>query len=191
MSQPPSASEWQNRNRSAAAALVYTDENVVAAKLMLLDGRARELAKTYDSPTGLLGIRRGEPIGALRVRDASIVALALRQVGRSSEANELLGRSDTAIREVYARGDAPMFFDDDAAGIWAVQGRSDLAIEALERSFRRGWVHLGHTDFARLEQEPAFASLRVLPRFQKLQAKYDDQFARERQETIRVLHMHV
>jgi hypothetical protein len=66
MTAPPSAEEWRRRNRSWAAELVYRDENVIAAKLMLAAGRERELVATYDGPTALLGIRPGERLGRSR-----------------------------------------------------------------------------------------------------------------------------
>ena len=68
---------------------------------------------------------------------AAIVALALRQVGRTREADALLAQADALLRAVYARGRVISWFEDDAAGIWALQGKSDLAINALERAFAR------------------------------------------------------
>jgi len=80
MAGAPSAAEWQKRNRSSAAELVYRDENVIAAKLMLNAGRANELITTYDGPTGLLGLRRGQVVGTCFLQSAAIVAVALRAV---------------------------------------------------------------------------------------------------------------
>ena len=189
MERPPTAAEWQNTNRSSAATLVYEDENALAAKMMLKTGRARELVATYDSPTGLLGVRAGVPINFCYVRDAATVALALRQVGRTREADALLWQTDALLRAIYARGRVISWLEDDAAGIWALQGKSDLAISALDRAFHRGWVHAGHTDLADLAQEPALQSLRGNPRFEALRAKYAAHWARERQETARVLNI--
>jgi hypothetical protein len=169
--------------------LVYADQNATDAKLMLNAGRIAELLATYDSPTGLLRIRGGETVGALRIRDAAIVALALRQGGRVADADALLRRSDATISFVYAQGTVPTFFDEDAAGVWAVQGKSDLAINALDRAFRRGWLHMGHTDFPRLQDEPVFQSLRGNPRFEALLARHAAHFAKERAETARLLHI--
>ena len=185
----PVPSEWQKQNRSLAASLVYADENAIAAKQMLLAGRSAELARTYDGPTGLLRIHKDEEIAALRIRDVPIVVLALRQQGRSAEADALLRRADATVRAVYSHGAVPIFFDEDAAGIWASEGKTDLAVAALERAFRRGWLHVGHTDFPRLEDEPAFRPLRGNPRFEALVAKREAHFASERAETARALHL--
>lgn len=187
MAVPPSAAEWRRRNQSSAAELVYRDENVVGAKLMLNAGRARELAATFDSPTGLLGIRKGERVGTCYLQNAAIVALALRSVGRHAEAETILGQADAAIRAAYRRGAVPLWFDEDAAGIWAVQDKSGPAVAALERGLRRGSSHSTRTDLPKLADEPALASLRGDPRFEAVRAKYEAHFSRERNEAARAL----
>jgi TolB-like protein/DNA-binding winged helix-turn-helix (wHTH) protein len=185
----PSSAEWNRRNRSAAAELVYRDENVVAAKLMLNAGRASELVRTYDSPTGLLGIRRGVPVGTCYLQNAALVALALRAAGRNNEAEEILRESDAAVRAAYARGIVPTWFDDDAAGIWALQGKRDLAADALDRALRRGSAHATRSDLPAITDEPALRSLRGYPRFEAVAAKYRAHYARERLETAQAVHI--
>jgi hypothetical protein len=187
MTSAPSAEEWRKRNRSSAAELVYRDENVIAAKLMLNTGRSRELTATYDSPTGLLGVRRGQPVGTCFLQSAAIIAAALRAVGRGAEADAILRQSDAVIRAAYRRGQVPLWFEDDAAGIWALQGKSDLAVTALDRALRRGSTHSTRTDLPRLSDEPALRSLLGNPRFEAVRAKYETHFARERSETARAL----
>jgi TolB-like protein/DNA-binding winged helix-turn-helix (wHTH) protein len=189
MDAPPSPAEWLRRNRSSAAELVYRDENVLAAKLMLREGRAKELVSTYDSNTGLLGMRRGEKVGTCYLQNAAVVALALRTVGRNDESNEILRQADAAIRAAYAEGVVPTWLDDDAAGIWALQGDKDAAVGALERALRRGSAHATRTDLPKLVDEPALRSLRGYPKFEAVRAKYDAHYARERLETAQVLHI--
>ena len=185
----PSPSEWQRRNRSSAAELVYRNDNVVAAKLMLTEDRAKELVATYDSPIGLLGVRRGLTVGTCYLQNAAIAALALRAVGRGAEANVILGQADLAIKGAYRAGAVPLWFEEDAAGIWAVQGKSAEAIGALERAVRRGSMHATRTDLLRLEDEPALRPLRGDPRFEAVRTKYEAHFERERQETARALNL--
>jgi hypothetical protein len=187
MSAPPSPSEWRNRNRSFAAALVNHDANIVAAKRMLIAGRARELAATYDGPAGLLYMRPGRRMGVCDLHEAALVALALRGADRREEADALLRESDALIRAVYRRGQVPTWFDEDAAAIWAVQGKTGPALAALERALARGGVHAGRTDLPKLEDEPALRSLLGDPRFTALRARYEAHFARERQESARDL----
>ena len=133
MTAAPTPAEWQKRNRSSAAELVYRDENVIAAKLMLNSGRARELVATYDGPTGLLGVHRGQPVGTCFMQSAAIIAIALRDVGRDEEAAALLRQSNIAIEAAYRRGKVPLWFEDDAAGIWALQGDSGMSRRARLR----------------------------------------------------------
>lgn len=189
MTKPPSAAEWQRRNRSTAAALVYHDENIVAAKLMLNAGRAGELVATYDSPSGLLSIPRGSRIAKCQLHEVPVVALALRTVGRGAEADALLRQSDALIRRVYGGSKVPTWFDDDAAAVWAVQGKADQAVAALNRALRRRWVHGGRTDLPNLEDEPAFRSLRNDRRFRILVSRHKAHLAKERQETAQVLRL--
>jgi hypothetical protein len=191
MDAAPSPSEWQSRNRSAAAALVNHDVNVVAAKRMLASGRANELVSSYFGPAGLLYMKPGVPVGVCDLHEAALVALALRATGRRAEADGLLRQSDTLLRAAYRRGQVPTWFDEDAAAIWAVQGKADQAIEALERSLRRGATHNGRTDLPNLEDEPALQSLRGNPRFTKLLTAYRAHFNRERNETAKALRITV
>lgn len=189
MGEPPSPAEWQERNRSSAAALVNHDVNVVGAKRMLAAGRAPELAATYDGPAGLLYMRRGVRLGVCDLHEAAIVALALRGAGRHAEADALLREADALIRTVYRRGRVPTWFDQDAAAIWAVRGNVGLAVSALERALRRGGVHAGRTDLPKLEDEPAFRSLYRDPRFKAVQSRYEAHYSKERRETARALNI--
>lgn len=189
MAAAPSAAEWRKRNRSSIAELVYRDENVIAAKLMLTAGRAKELVTAYDSPTGLLGVRAGQPVGTCFLQSAAIIAVALRDVGRHREADAILRQSDAVIRSAYSRGPVPLWLEDDAAGIWALQGKPDRAVDALERALRRGSAHATRTDLPRLEDEPALRSLRGNPGFEAMLSKHKAHFAKERAETARALHI--
>lgn len=187
MSEAPSPAEWKNRNRSFAAALINHDVNVVAAKRMLASGRARELVATYYGPTGLLYMRPGVRVGVCDLHEAALVAMALQIAGRREEADALLGEADALLRAAYRRGPVPTWFDEDAAAIWAVQGKSGQAIEALERALRRGATHAGRSDLPTVAEEPALRSLRGNPRFEAVRKKYEAHYAKERQETARAL----
>jgi TolB-like protein/DNA-binding winged helix-turn-helix (wHTH) protein/tetratricopeptide (TPR) repeat protein len=189
MTTAPSAAEWKRRNRSPAAELVYRDENVIAAKLMLNAGRASELVATYESPTGLLGLRQGQSVGTCFLQSAAIVAAAFRGVNRNAEADAILKQADARIRAAYRRGPVPLWFDDDAAGIWALQGKSEMAIAALERALRRGSTHSTRTDLPRIGDEPALGPLQSNPRFKAVLSKYSAHFNKERIETARALHL--
>lgn len=191
MGEAPSPAEWLIRNRSRAAALVNHDVNVVGAKRMLASGRARELVASYDGPAGLLYMWPGVRVGVCDLHEAALVALALRYAGRREEADALLREADVLLRAAYRRGPVPTWFDEDAAAIWAVQGRSGQAIDALGRALRRGAAHAGRTDLPTLEEEPVFRSLRDDRRFDAVRSKYAALYARERVETARALKISV
>lgn len=183
---PPSPAEWSNRSRSPAAALVNLDENIVAAKLMLNAGRWRELVATYDSPTGLLNVRRGVPFSVC-FEEASIAAMALRDSGRGAEADALLREANSVLRKLFRRAPVPAWLHREAASIWALQGKTGQALDALDQSLQRGWAHGRRGDLQNLAQEPALRILRGDPRFRMVLAKYSAHYAKEREETVRAL----
>lgn len=188
MDAPPSPAVWQEWNRSRAAQMVHAADNLVAGKLMVSSGRNAEIARTFDGPWGFNGVRAGEPLQPCHLADVPIVALALRHVGRRREADALLARAEERIRRVNANpGKAQTWFEIDAAAVWAVQGKSSAALEALERAVSQGWSGLGPTDLRRLEDEPAFRPLLGQPRFEAIRAGLAAKLARERNETRRVL----
>jgi TolB-like protein/DNA-binding winged helix-turn-helix (wHTH) protein len=186
---PPSPAVWREWNRSRAAQMVHATENLLAAKLMLSSGRASEIAAIYDGPWGFNGVRAGDTPQPCHLADVPIVALALRQLGRDEDAAGLLARADARIRKVYAQRSAKpqAWFETDAAAVWAVQGKSSAALDALERAMRLGWSNLGPTDLRGIENEPAFRPLAGHPRFEAIRARIAAKLARERMETQRAL----
>ena len=186
---PPSPAVWREWNRSRAAQMVHATENLLAAKLMLSSGRASEIAAIYDGPWGFNGVRAGDTPQPCHLADVPIVALALRQLGRDEDAAALLARADARIRKVYAQRSAKSqaWFETDAAAVWAVQGKSSAALDALERAMRLGWSNLGPTDLRGIENEPAFRPLAGHPRFEAIRARIAAKLARERKETQRAL----
>jgi TolB-like protein/DNA-binding winged helix-turn-helix (wHTH) protein/cytochrome c-type biogenesis protein CcmH/NrfG len=187
MESAPAPSVWQDRNRDPIAALVYREDNLVAAKLMLIAGRERELEATYDSPVGLFDIRPGRPLRADQIDEAPIVALALRRRNRTPEADRLLEQADAAVRSVLRRGRPPLWFQADAAAVWAMQGRVDAALVTLEQVLRKGWAHSFGSDLRGLSEEPAFYLLRGQRRFKAVSAYLRASTAREREEIARQL----
>jgi TolB-like protein/DNA-binding winged helix-turn-helix (wHTH) protein len=184
---PPDPDEWRQRNRDEIASAVYRKHNLIAAKFMLKVGRSSEIIATYDSPVGLFGLSSARRVRVDQVREVPVAALALRSVGRGAEANRLLREADAAVRTVYSRGQAPFWFDADAAALFAVEGRRNEALSTLERAFRRGWRQNGSSDLRDFADEPVFRSLHGDPRFERLRAGLATHYARERAEVIRLL----
>ena len=187
MTDAPSPAEWRERNATLAAALVNHDLNVVAAKRMIATGRSRELVASYYGSAGLLYMRPGIRMGVCDLHEAALVALALRDSGRRKESDALLREADILLAKAYARGTVPTWFDEDAAAIWAAQGKSGQAIDALDRALHRGAAHVGRTDLPTLAEEPVFRDMRHDPRFEVLLRKYAGHFARERIETAKAV----
>ncbi|HET7817091.1 MAG TPA: winged helix-turn-helix domain-containing protein [Sphingomicrobium sp.] len=187
MQEAPAPAVWRLRNGDPVRAEVYRLDNLIAAKLMLNSGRAAELAATFRGPTGLLGIRRGQPVRTDQVDAAPIVALALREGGEAAEADRILREAEERVRAVYRKGRPPFWFDADAAAVFAVRGREEEALAALERALGRGWTHSGPSDLGGLESEPAFASIREHPRFKRIAQRLAAHYARERAELSRLL----
>lgn len=178
----PSAAEWTARNRDAAQARLLHSDNLLAAKMMLRDGRAAELVATYDSNAGLLGIRRGVALRADQLWDAPVVALALREQGREREANALLVEADRLVERIDRGGTAPFSVDASAAGVWAAQGRTDRALDALDRAWMRGWRTPYLTGPRDVGEDAVFASLRGTPRFERLRGRLAGHWRREARE---------
>ena len=179
----PTPDTWRQHNRNTIAADVYSDENETAAKLMLRGGHSGELMSTYTGSAGLLGLQPGKALQVDQLGKAPVVVLALRQAGRFSEAARLLRDADIAVQRVYLQKEVPFWFDAEAAGIWATEGRKDAALSALETAVRRGWTYTGNADLPDMADEPAFAALRGEPRFERLRLTLSQHFARERVET--------
>lgn len=186
MDAPPTAAVWAARNGEPVIADQYRDDNHVAAKLMLNAGRARELVATYDSAIGLMSLRPGQPVRVDQLSETPVLAIALRQVGRTDEANQLLQQADACLREVYRQGAVPFWFDADAAAIRASEGRVGDALSTLEQAMKRGWSHTGITDLPDIADEPAFRSLHGNPRFKRLQTALNQWRLHERAEVVRL-----
>jgi TolB-like protein/DNA-binding winged helix-turn-helix (wHTH) protein/tetratricopeptide (TPR) repeat protein len=180
----PTPTAWQVRNRNAEAADAYRDDNDVAAKLMLIADRAEEVAGEFDKPWGLLSLRPNAPVRADQLHEAAIVALALRRAGRSADADRLLRQADARIDIVYRQRTIPFALDADVAMIRAVEGKPDRALSMLERAVRHGWTSNANTDLRDMRDEPALASLRGHPRFERIRASLAAHLARERMETV-------
>lgn len=188
MDAAPVPAEWQKRNRDAVvAAAVYRKHNFVAAKLMLNTGRWRELVATYRSPVGLFGLGPRRRVRADQVLETPIVALALRHAGSGREADRLLREAEIAVRAAHRRGRVPFAFDVESAAVFAVQGRTDAALDALERAFNRGWRQNSGTSLRDIADEPAFRSLHGNPRFERLRGRIAAHYARERKEVVGLL----
>jgi TolB-like protein/DNA-binding winged helix-turn-helix (wHTH) protein/cytochrome c-type biogenesis protein CcmH/NrfG len=180
----PSAQEWRSHNATPEDSYVNGVWNQLAVKRLLGAGRGFEVLPYFDGPTGLLGLRPGKSDNVTSMVEAApLVALVLRQGGRAQEADRLLAEADAAMARIFRQGRVPNAFYAKAAQVWAVQGKRERALAALEQAVARGWLFTGITDLPDLAEEPAFASLRGDPRFERLRARIAAHMAKERRET--------
>lgn len=187
MAEAPTPAVWKSRNRDEIHSEVYRSDNLVAAKLMLDAGRTAELVSTYRGRIGLMGIRPGVRVRPHQIDAVPIVALALRQAGLRAQAGRILSDAEAAIRAAYRRGRVPLYFDVDSAAVFAVQGRNDAALNALEEAFQRGWRQNSGAHLQNIADEPAFRTLHGEPRFKQLQTALAAHYARERRELEQLL----
>jgi TolB-like protein/DNA-binding winged helix-turn-helix (wHTH) protein/tetratricopeptide (TPR) repeat protein len=183
---PPDAAVWKAHNSDPMTADQYRDDNHIAAKLMLNAGRANELAATYGSAVGLMSLRPAKPLRVDQLSEAPVVAIALRQVGRFAEADNLLVQADRIVRNVYRDTAVPFWFEADAAGIFAAEGKTGDALSALESAMSHGWSHGGVADLRDIADEPALRALRGNPRFERIRTTLKKHDLRERAEFVRL-----
>jgi DNA-binding SARP family transcriptional activator len=162
--------------------LAYSFE-LTALRQVLRDGRAAEIVSAYDRQVGTLAaLRSGKASNSDSVLEGLQVALALRAVGRRQEADALLARADAAIRESQSHGAMPNWMYAAASGVWAAQGRQDLALNALATAIDRGWHYSPMTPLPDMEDIPSFAGLRGDPRFEALRHRLLDHNEAERRK---------
>ena len=154
-----------------------------AMRQVLKAGRPAEIVTAYDRRIGFLAdlYNSRVSIGAF-VLEGLQVALALRAVGRTREADSILARADATILRSLAHGLIPNWLDAGSAGVWAAQGRMTDAIDALERAMQRGWHYSPMTPMPDLSEDPSFFALRGNPRFERLRKLEREHLKRERRK---------
>ena len=190
----PSAARFADLNRVTGDQRIQVFLKEVVNR-MIATGRARDAVTFYDSPEGLIGFSSSRPAPAAPehvVRYAPTIAAALVAVGREPEARRLLNHAERQIglglRQ--SNGEVAADFWGEAAAIWAMLGKTDLALAALERAIGNGWLNadLRAEDLPDdLNAEPAFRTLRGQPRFERLRRSLNGQLERERAELVRTL----
>ncbi|HET9426728.1 MAG TPA: hypothetical protein VFO69_00045 [Allosphingosinicella sp.] len=192
--QIPSPARLAEMNRDRGDIRVQILLREVVGRLIAA-GRAQDAVALYDSPPGLLGFSssRPEPTSPEHLtRYGPTIAAALMAVGRGREARQVLLRAERQVDQGLrsSSGQVSAHFLGEAAAIWAMLGKSDLALAALERAVRTGWLNadLRAEDLPDdLGSEPAFRTLRGHPRFERLRETLDRHLERERAELLRAL----
>lgn len=125
----------------------------------------------------------------LFVADAVPVIIALRHVGRSSEAERIEQLALQAVAERYRAGLVPRAYEVLSAQLYAIGGEQQRATDALSRAIDRGWldrVNMGTLNdctgvsMPDIAHEPAFKLLIGNTRFQELRGRMESVYSHER-----------
>lgn len=181
--------------REASSPYLYQDQAYVgrAAKMLINAGRARDVIALYDGD-GIMQIsHRAPPSLPARVfEDGPVVAAALRAVGRREEADRILAGLHRQVAATLQRneGKVPDWFLAFAARTWAMEGKTEAALSALENATANGWSYAVEIDDSSLQDlgdEPAFRPLRGQPRFETIRARINEHRAAERMRAMALL----
>jgi tetratricopeptide (TPR) repeat protein len=152
-----------------------------AARLYLLAGRGKKLADMYLSlkvtPEQFAMLARGDGPEHFII-SAPLMAIALRQNGHAPEADALLSLAEAQAKQLPGNDDSTR--SALLARIYAVQGRKDQAVSLLTSAVNRRWMPQAPEILPDLHSDPALASLKGDPRFEKLRDQIMGTIARER-----------
>jgi adenylate cyclase len=152
-----------------------------AARVYLLSGRGKTLANMYlslkSSPEEFHKSATGDGPEHF-LYSAPLIAIALKQNGHARDAAALLSLADSEGRKM-SRSGKPLS-SALLARIYALQGRKDDAIALLAAAINRGWLPQPPEILVDLHFDPALASLKGDPRFEKLREQILGRIARER-----------
>jgi DNA-binding SARP family transcriptional activator/TolB-like protein/tetratricopeptide (TPR) repeat protein len=185
---PPSQATVEISRKHPFYAWNMQERNYFLLRLLVNHRRFAEVAALYDrrfkSPEEFSNTPRGHESF---LNDSVPVVLALRQVDRKREADRIQAIALAEIEKRYRAGVIPMWYEALAAQHFAMAGDRVRAIEALERAIRKGWFNRGYLAMPDMAAEPAFRSLAGNPRYDAIQRRLADHYARERNEVLAVM----
>lgn len=155
-----------------------------ASRVYLLSGRSKKLADMYlslnMSPAAFLDMTKfgGDPDDVHFILSAPLIALALKENRRPADATALL-----LLAEQRAKTRAVDGKPEDSvllARIYAAEGRNKEAIPLVVGAINRGWLPQPPELLPDLQSDPALASLKGDPRFERSRQQLLGTIARER-----------
>ena len=150
-----------------------------AGRVYVLSGRASQLADMYlslkVSPGEFANLSGG---GSSFLLTAPIVAVALRATGhREAAANLLLSAEGAAMRRMK---DGEPVSQVLLARVYAAQNRKDEALPLLATAVNDKWMPMPPLVMPDIATDPAFASLKGDPRFERIRQQILGTIRRER-----------
>jgi tetratricopeptide (TPR) repeat protein len=155
-----------------------------AIQRLLNEGRAGEVVERAAGGSGghISTLSEADSSRSVLAEHGPDVALALRAVGRSRDADALLARSERVVAETLARGPVPNWFQLWIAKLRVAQGRPDAAIAALAGAVDNGWHYTPLTPLPDLGDVHALRSLRGDVRFEAVCKRLSAHVASERRK---------
>ena len=152
-----------------------------AGRVYLLSGRGEELARLYRQAVSRpdeFRVVAGSDVDFVKL--APFIALGLRKAGDEAEAQRLLAEADRLLRaERLDRKPSQLAL---RARVNAVAGQSRAALDDLTLAVRQGWVPEPPELQTDLAIDPAFASIKSEPEFERARQVILRHFAKERAE---------
>ena len=185
---PPTPAAIEVSRKHPFYAWNMQERNYFLLRLLVNEGRYSEVAALYDrrfkSPEEFSHTPRGHESF---LNDSVPVILALRQVGRTREADRIQEIARSEIEKRYKVGLIPNWYDVISAQHFAIGGDATRALNSLERAYRLGWLNRLYLGLPNIGDEPAFRSLAGNPRFEALKQRMETTYSRERQEVLAVI----
>lgn len=180
-------SYWQGKYRAAAAQAApnsdaFWDQGTrffAVSKSLIRTGQPGRLLELFDSR--FRSIEEIDREFRCALPPAALMPIvALRQVGRSVEAEQLLDKAIARFNESAVAGYAAAERDVIKAELLLLKGRRDQALKSLEQAVGRGWVNQSEP-FIGLS-DPIFDVVRDDPRFNAIKRQVSVEIAREQRE---------
>lgn len=155
----------------------------LVARGLINNQRAADLVSLYDRAFPSRDSMENRLNKPQFVELAPIAASALRDVGRIDEAARLVTVADRLCVRAMRKGRTPINFQVDCAHSWAMLGRGDDTLRALERALKAGWRPEGGWSY-QLTDEPVYRSISDDPRLKRLGQLVLAENTRERRELV-------
>ena len=152
-------------------------------RLLINHKRAAELVSLYDRAFPSRGAMATLMDKTTFIERAPIAAAALREVGRTDDAQHLLDTANRLCAHAIRRGRTPVYFRVDCSRSWAMLGRGEAAIRILDQALKFGWRPESGWSYIFVD-EPVYRAIRDDPRLKRLSQFVLAENARERRELL-------